>query len=143
MSELNKLITDATSQKPKKLENTTNDYRIDIDSDKAVDTVIKLKEIGYNYLTMLTATCKDEGFEIIYLLDNWKYKSKVWIYTKVSNDKPIIPSLTPHWIAADWLEREVYDMFGIEFEGHPNMTRLLTPFDFESFPLRKDFTETD
>jgi NADH-quinone oxidoreductase subunit C len=50
-----------------------------------------------------------------------------------------VPTLSGLYAAADWSEREVYDMFGIPFEGHPNLVRILLPDDFEGFPLRKDF----
>ncbi len=61
------------------------------------------------------------------------------VKTHVNEPHLTLPSMVPIWFGADWLEREVYDMFGILFEGHPNMKRLLLPDEFESFPLRKDY----
>jgi NADH-quinone oxidoreductase subunit C len=57
----------------------------------------------------------------------------------VAKDKPVVPSMTGLWDSADWLEREVYDMFGIEFTGHPNLKRILLDESFMGYPLRKDF----
>jgi NADH:ubiquinone oxidoreductase subunit C len=65
----------------------------------------------------------------------------VTLKLKVSKESPVAPSVTPVWVAADWQEREVYDMFGIEFAGHPDLRRILLEPDWEGFPLRKDYVE--
>src|SRR5580704_3365822 len=57
----------------------------------------------------------------------------------VSGDTPTVPSVTDLWPSADWAEREVYDLFGIVFEGHPNLRRVQMPYDWEGHPLRKDY----
>ncbi|MBP6926729.1 MAG: NADH-quinone oxidoreductase subunit C [Caldisericales bacterium] len=116
---------------------------INVDSSKAVETCLKLRESGFSILTMLTAKCKDSGFEMVYMLDNWGTKERVFVFAPLPAQDPKIKSLTPDWEAADWLEREVYDMFGIVFEGHPNLQRIITPENFTGHPLRKDFTDTD
>jgi len=118
-------------------------WMVRIEKAKAVETCIKLKELGFKFLTMETAVCRDGGYDVVYLLDNWKSKEKIFVYAFVPKTDLNIPSLTPFWKAANWLEREIFDMFGINFVDHPNMTRILTPEGFEAFPLRKEFTDTD
>ena len=102
--------------------------------------------LGMNYL--VDVTCVDtlqinderpERFELIYVLRNLDSLDELVVRAFVPEDDPTIDSATGLWRAADWLEREVYDMFGIEFRGHPNMIRILTPENFEGHPLRKDF----
>ncbi len=116
---------------------------ISVDKKEAIKTCLKLKEAGYDFLTMLTAVCRDCGFDVVYLLDNWKTGERVWVHAFVPQDDLEIDSLTPHWKGADWLEREVFDMFGVTFIGHPNLERILTPEGFMDHPLRKEFSATD
>jgi NADH-quinone oxidoreductase subunit C len=80
-----------------------------------------------------------DRFEVVYLLLNTESGERLIVKTHVNEPHLTLPSMVPIWFGADWLEREVYDMFGILFEGHPNMKRLLLPDEFESFPLRKDY----
>ena len=107
-----------------------------------------LKEsFGFTFLAELTAVdyleVKTPRFEMVYYLHRFgpEYDENVRIKLKaaVTEDDQKIDSVTPVWKGADWLEREVYDMFGIEFAGHPDPRRILMPEDYEPFPLRKDF----
>ncbi|XZE45502.1 NADH-quinone oxidoreductase subunit C [Pirellulaceae bacterium SH467] len=108
-------------------------------------TLHACKRIGFNQLTDLT--CVDlleygnvsDRFEVVYLLLNVDTGERLTLKTHVNDPDPKLPSATPVWFGADWLEREVYDMYGIVFEGHPNFKRLLLPQEFQSFPLRKDY----
>jgi NADH-quinone oxidoreductase subunit C len=143
MSELRKKILDVVGLEPESVDGVIQGLKLRVESTKAVETVMSLKNIGYNFLTMLTAVCREDGFDVVYLLDDWTHKQQIWVYSFVSEEEPKLPSLTPTWLAADYLEREVFDMFGIEFVGHPNLERILTPEGFTEFPLRKDYKETD
>lgn len=96
-------------------------------------------ELGFDYLMSLTAVDRPENFEVVYHLYSIPNKHYVTLKAKIGREKPLIASVYPVWLAADWQEREVYDMFGIEFEGHPDLRRILLEEDFEGFPLRKDF----
>ena len=82
-----------------------------------------------------------ERFAVIYVLRELKPDSAPMLVIKawLPESDPTIESATPIWKAANWLEREVYDMFGITFRNHPNLIRILTPENFEGHPLRKDF----
>lgn len=101
-------------------------------------------ELGYTFLTDLTATDwpdRDERHEVVYLLYSFESHTYVRLKVRVSEGTKL-PTVSDLWDVADWFEREVYDLFGVEFEGHPDMTRILTPDGFEGYPLRKDYPLT-
>ena len=77
-------------------------------------------------------------FEVVYHFYSIPKKHRIRIKVRV-NDGETVPSITSIWAGADWAEREVYDMFGIAFEGHPNMKRIYLAEDWEGYPLRKDY----
>jgi len=90
------------------------------------------------------ATCVDRfpiepRFELNYHLVSLARRDRLRLRTSVSAQQPIVESLVPVWPGANWLEREVFDLFGIRFEGHPDLRRILLPDEFEGFPLRRDF----
>jgi NADH-quinone oxidoreductase subunit C len=96
----------------------------------------------FTFLTDLTATDRfpaEPRFEVVYLLMDLETPARIRVKARLPGTEPAIDSATSLWPAADWLEREVYDMFGIRFVGHPNLTRILMPDDWEGHPLRKDF----
>lgn len=74
-----------------------------------------------------------------YELLDMKEVDRVTVKLRVPTDAPTVPSVTPHWPTANHQEREVYDMFGVVFEGHPDLRRILMPEDYEGFPQRRDF----
>ena len=84
----------------------------------------------------------DGRFEIFYNLYSLKNKYRLLLKVRLSADEAEIDSLCSLWDTADWLEREVFDLFGIEFTGHPNMIKIVTPDDLKGHPLRKDFALT-
>jgi len=80
-----------------------------------------------------------DRYGVVYVLVNTATGERVYVKTFVNDPDPVLPSAYPLWRGADWLEREVYDMYGIAFEGHPDLRRILMPEEFTSFPLRKDY----
>ncbi len=86
---------------------------------------------------------KTPRFEVVYYLHrfgpDFDENIRIRLKVEVPEEDLRIDSVTPVWSGANWLEREVYDMFGIEFIGHPDLRRILMPEDYEAFPLRKDF----
>jgi NADH-quinone oxidoreductase subunit C len=82
-------------------------------------------------------------FHVIYLLHSPEPPAKLLLKVKVERETPVIPSATTLWPMANWFEREVYDFYGIRFEGHPNLKRLLMPDDWMGHPLRKDYALTE
>lgn len=100
---------------------------------------------GFDFLAEITAVdyleyegAKDR-FGVIYVLVNTATGERIVLRTFVNDPDPQLPSAYPLWKSADWLEREVYDMFGITFVGHPDLRRILMPEEFTAFPLRKDY----
>ncbi len=77
--------------------------------------------------------------EVVYHLHSVERNSRVRLKCKVGGENPEIDSVFSVWRAADWYEREVFDMFGIKFRNHPNLVRILMPLDWEGYPLRKDY----
>jgi NADH-quinone oxidoreductase subunit C len=108
-----------------------------------VEAVRILKEdsdIACDYFTFLSAIdWQEEGFEVLVALYSTGYLSTVGIKVSISKEDPRVPSITDVFRGADWHERECSEMFGIEFEGHPNLTHLYLPTDFEGHPLLKSF----
>lgn len=100
-------------------------------------------EYGFTYLSCLTAKdmIQKNEFELIVHLENIEKNEIVWLKVAMDRDVPEVASITDLWKGADFLERETYDMFGIIFKGHPNLTRILSPEDETTYPLRKDFTK--
>lgn len=80
-----------------------------------------------------------ERFEVIYHLYSLRNKKRVRIKVRCPEPDPVVPTITSLYKAANWFEREAYDMFGIKFSGHPNLKRLLMFEEFEGWPLRKDY----
>ena len=78
-------------------------------------------------------------FEIVASLLSHQHRLRLRMITSLPREEPSVPSLTPIWPGAGFAEREVFDMFGIDFGGHPDLTRILMPDDWEGHPLRKDF----
>jgi NADH-quinone oxidoreductase subunit C len=91
---------------------------------------------GVDYLNFPKAT---DRYAVNYGLVSITHNQRLWIKVFVNDPDPVIPSVCCVWKGAEWPEREVYDMFGIRFEGHPDLRRILTWEGFGSFPLRKDY----
>jgi len=81
-------------------------------------------------------------FEVVYHLHSIEHNSRVRLKCRVRGEDPVIDSVTGVWRGADWYEREVFDLFGIRFLGHPDLRRILMPDDWEGYPLRKDYPVT-
>jgi NADH-quinone oxidoreductase subunit C len=106
------------------------------------------------YATCIDVTCVDQltngsrrvprgvasaRFEVVVNLLNMAERSRVRVRCQAGGDGAVLPTVTDLWPGADAAEREVYDMFGVRFEGHPDLTRILMPEDWEGHPLRKDY----
>ncbi len=99
-------------------------------------------ELGFDYPISAGAIdyIKEKYFQVVYYLLSSEKKIVLMLRVNIPRDNPVMPSLIPIWEAMNFHEREMWEMFGITFEGHPNLTRLLLPEDWEGgYPLRKDF----
>ena len=107
--------------------------------------VLKLfRDNGFNFLADITAVDNltlggFERFAVVYHLLSHQTAERVTIKAYVPEDQPELPSAESLWKTADWQEREIYDLFGILFTGHPNMIRIMNPDDYQGHPLRKDY----
>lgn len=99
-------------------------------------------ELGFDYLVDISSLDnygEDPRFAIVYHLYGYRHLCYLRLKTEVSEEKSELPSVTGVWRAADWHEREIYDMMGIRFRGHPDLRRILMWEGYPYFPLRKDF----
>lgn len=118
---------------------------LEINADDLVQTIQYLHATDGLYFDSLSCiTGLDNGteagtMEVIYNLYSIPYDHHLMLKVTLNREQPIIDSLTDIWKTADWQEREVYDLFGIHFNNHPDLRRILLPADWEGFPLRKDY----
>ena len=118
-----------------------------IDKEKLISSIIFLKDnidCQFKQLTDLAGVDypgRKSRFEIVYHLLSFKFNFRIRVKVLIDEDSSI-ESLTPVFPCANWFEREAFDMYGIQFVGHPDMRRILTDYGFEGHPLRKDFPLT-
>jgi NADH-quinone oxidoreductase subunit C len=100
-------------------------------------------EYFFNHLSSLTAVDFPKDNKITVVSHLWSYKYFHQLTVKVDTDRnsPQIPTLENIWKSANWFEREVFDLYGVIFEGHSDLRRIMMPDDYKKFPLRKDFTD--
>lgn len=95
--------------------------------------------MGFDYLACITGVDYRSHFEVVYNLWSHGKNRGLALKTECSREDPTVPSVVGVWKSADWLERETYDLVGIQFEGHPHLTRILLPEPWVGHPLRKDY----
>ena len=120
--------------------NASGTEMIAIDANDLVAIAKDLKRAKkMTLLNYLTAVEVKDGYQTVMQLEDPSSQAAVVIKVTVAKDNATIPSLTAVFETANWYEREAYDMLGINFEGHPNMTRILNPEEWEGHPLRRDY----
>ena len=107
-----------------------------------LDYLMNEPALQFTFLEDITAVDRcplEPRFELNYQLLSIERKERIRLRVKLSGQDPVIASVTPLRATANWHEREIFDLFGIRFEGHPDLKRIVMPDDWEGFPLRKDY----
>ena len=150
MNELNnleKIINSELTSKIIRSKIKHNQILITIDENNLIEVLLFLKTntvTKFRQLIEVTAVDypeKEQRFRMVYLLLSHENNSRIVIDYYIK-EKKIVPSITNIFPSANWMEREVFDMYGIEFKDHPDLRRILTDYNFEGYPLRKDFPLT-
>lgn len=118
---------------------------VNVPAAEIVSVITFLKSQGFRMLVDLTAVDflkRDPRFDVVYVLYHLEEHAWLRLRVQVGGEDPEIPSISHVFKAANWAERECFDMFGIRFRGHPNLTRILMPDDWQGHPLRKDYPLT-
>lgn len=98
------------------------------------------ENLQFDYLSSISGVdYDDDSLAVIYNLYSFVHRHKLMIKVFVSKNEPIVKTVSDIWATANWHEREAYDLFGIKFEDHPDLRRILLPDDWEGHPLRKDY----
>ncbi|HXW63284.1 MAG TPA: NADH-quinone oxidoreductase subunit C [Candidatus Acidoferrales bacterium] len=109
---------------------------------KVSEFLLGQPDLGFSYLSDLTPVDRfplEPRFELNYHLLSLHRKERLRLRVRLPGSEPAVTSVTSVWPTANWHEREAFDLFGIRFEGHPDLTRILMPDDWEGHPLRKDY----
>ena len=144
---LEKKINSELTTKIKKTEIRHDQLYITIDNEDLIDVTLHLKSnenTKFRQLIDITVVDYPENtqrFKVVYLFLSHEFNQRI-ILSYLISENEVIPSLTPIYPAANWMEREVFDMYGVKFKDHPDLRRILTDYDFEGHPLRKDFPLT-
>ena len=145
--EKNKVLEKLKQTFPEKIKEISvqfGDESIIVDRDSLLDIAQFLRNEPHVYSILLDLTCVDykgqePRFEMVYHLYSLSNKQRLRIKARLAEKDLWIDSLTSLWKNANWLEREIYDMFGVHFKGHPDLRRIFMYEGFEGYPLRKDY----
>ena len=147
LTDLEKKINSELTTKIKKTEIRHEQLYINIDNEDLIDVTLFIKSnenTKFRQLIDITVVDYPENaqrFKVVYLFLSHEFNQRI-ILSYLISENEVIPSLTPIYPAANWMEREVFDMYGVKFKDHPDLRRILTDYGFEGHPLRKDFPLT-
>ena len=145
--DLEKKVNSELTTKIKKSEIKHNQLYLNIDSKDIIEVSLFLKsnkDTKFRQLIDITIVDYPENtqrFKVVYLFLSHEFNQRIILSYNI-NENEVIPSLTSIYPAANWMEREVFDMYGIKFKNHPDLRRILTDYGFKGHPLRKDFPLT-
>ena len=147
INDLEKTINADLTTSVKKSEISFNQLFIDVNTEDLISTILYLKtnkKCNFKQLIDITAVDypeKEKRFKIIYLLLSHENNLRIIVNINI-DEKASVPSITKIFPSANWMEREVFDMYGVSFKDHPDLRRILTDYGFDGYPLRKDFPLT-
>ena len=147
LNDLEKAVNSGLTTAVKKSEINFGQLYIDINFEDIISTILFLKtnqKCKFRQLIDITAVDypqKEKRFKIVYLLLSHENNLRIIISAHI-DEKETVPSIIKIFPSANWMEREVFDMYGISFKDHPDLRRILTDYGFEGYPLRKDFPLT-
>ena len=147
VNDLERTVNSGLTTALKKSEINFDQLLIDIDVENLISVILFLKtneKCKFKQLIDITAVDypqREKRFKIVYLLLSHENNLRIIINISI-DEKEIVPSITKIFPSANWMEREVFDMYGISFKDHPDLRRILTDYGFDGFPLRKDFPLT-
>ena len=145
--DLEKKINSELTTKIKKSEIRHDQLYLSIDSEDLIDVTLFIKSNeNTKFRQLIDVTVVDypentQRFKVVYLFLSHEFNQRI-ILSYLIGENEVIPSLTSIYPAANWMEREVFDMYGVRFKDHPDLRRILTDYGFEGHPLRKDFPLT-
>ncbi|MGA2671946.1 MAG: NADH-quinone oxidoreductase subunit C [Terracidiphilus sp.] len=119
-----------------------NELTLTIAAEQIRAATATMQAAGYNFFEDMTAVDwypASPRFQLSYHILSHSYKEHIRLRVLLEEAEPTVDSITPVWPSADYYEREVFDLFGIRFDGHPNLRRIMMPDDWQGHPLRKDY----
>jgi len=145
--DLEKKINSELTTKIKKSEIRHEQLYLNIDTEDLIDVTLFIKSNeNTKFRQLIDVTVVDypentQRFKVVYLFLSHEFNQRI-ILSYLINENEVVPTLTSMYPAANWMEREVFDMYGVKFKDHPDLRRILTDYGFEGHPLRKDFPLT-
>ena len=119
-----------------------NEFTITVAREHIIEAARAVRVAGYNFFEDCTAVDwypSEPRFQMSYHIVSHKLKERIRLVVRLSGDSPSLDSITSVWPSSNFYEREVFDLFGIHFNGHPNLKRIMMPEDWQGHPLRKDY----
>ena len=144
---MDKMLQPIVGELEKELGVTASEYRGDVSlvvsADKVVEACRQIQDLGFELLSTMTAVDywpqQSPRFHVIYRFSSVSRNLVLTLRVPVAGINPSLPTISHIYRNANWRERELWDMFGIQFSGHPDLRRILMPADWEGHPLRKDY----